>query len=81
MNAVYARHSVDKKDSLSTEDQVDQCIRLADDDVQEYSDKGYSGKNIKRPAFKELMKEVEHGKIRKYLLVNLLRKSCLMMII
>jgi len=75
MNAVYARQSVDKKDSLSIEGQVEQCIRLAGDDVQVYSDKGYSGKNIKRPAFTELMKAVEEGKIKKIFVYRLDRFS------
>ncbi len=59
MNAIYARQSVDKKDSLSIEGQIEQCRRFADGDALIFTDKGFSGKNTKRPAFTELMQAVE----------------------
>jgi len=65
MIAVYARQSIDKKDSLSIDGQIDYCRKLAGDDIIIYKDKGFSGKNTNRPAFKELMLAVEEGKIRK----------------
>ena len=65
MIAIYARQSIDKKDSLSIDGQIDLCIKLAGDNTVIFKDKGFSGKNTNRPAFKELMAAVEEGKIQK----------------
>ena len=65
MEAIYARQSVEKLDSLSIEAQIQQCKRFTQDDVQVYQDKGFSGKNTNRPAFQQLMSDVENGKITK----------------
>ena len=75
MNAVYARQSVDKKDSLSIDAQIDLCKKFAGDDARVYSDKGFSGKNIKRPAFTELLEDVKAGKIQKIFVYRLDRFS------
>lgn len=75
MNAIYVRQSVDKKDSLSIEGQIQLCRRLAGDDAAVFSDKGYSGKNTKRPAFTSLMEQVESGKIQKIFVYRLDRFS------
>ena len=58
MEAIYARQSVEKLDSLSIEAQIQQCKRFTQDDVQVYQDKGFSGKNTNRPAFQQLMSDV-----------------------
>ena len=65
MNVIYARQSIDKKDSLSIEAQIEQCRKFAGTDAKVYKDKGYSGKNIKRPDFTELIKAVESGAVKK----------------
>lgn len=75
MNAIYARQSVDKKDSLSIEGQVEQCRKFADGDALVFTDRGFSGKNTKRPAFTELMQAVEEGRITKILVYRLDRFS------
>ena len=75
MNAIYARQSIDKKDSLSIEGQIALCKRLSGDDALIFQDKGYSGKNMRRPAFQELMKAVEAGRIRKIFVYRLDRFS------
>lgn len=75
MVAIYVRQSLDKKDSLSIEGQIDKCKKFADEEIQIYSDKGYSGKNIKRPAFTQLIRDVEAGKIQKILVYRLDRFS------
>ena len=62
-DAVYARQSVEKKDSLSIDGQIQLCKRAAGKDLVVYQDRGYSGKNTERPAFRQLMKDVETGKI------------------
>ena len=61
VDAVYARQSVDKKDSLSIEGQVELCKKLAGEDYRVYQDKGFSGKNIKRPAFTKLIEDIKTG--------------------
>lgn len=75
MNAVYARQSVDKKDSLSVEGQIDLCQKYAGEEVRIFRDKGYSGKNTKRPAFMELMESVKKGEIQKIYVYRLDRFS------
>ena len=61
MDAIYARQSVDKADSLSIQGQIDLCRREMSPEYQVYEDKGYSGKNTDRPAFQRLMADVEQG--------------------
>ena len=75
MDAIYARQSLDKKDSLSIESQIELCRKHAGDDVQIFQDKGFSGKNIRRPAFTELIQAVEAGKIQKIFVYRLDRFS------
>ena len=46
IDAIYARQSVDKKDSISIESQIEFCkYELKGGNCKEYRDKGYSGKN------------------------------------
>lgn len=61
---LYARQSLDKKDSLSIEGQIEKCIALCTYngwDYQVFRDSGYSGKDLKRPGFTALMKEIKAG--------------------
>lgn len=77
MIAIYARQSIDKKDSISIDTQVEFCkneIR-GDEEVKVYKDRGYSGKNIKRPAFTELMQDVKSRLISKIVVYRLDRFS------
>ena len=75
MNAIYARQSVDKKDSISIESQIDLCHKECTGEPQIFQDKGFSGKNIDRPAFKTLMSAVERGEIDKVVVYRLDRIS------
>ena len=75
MDAIYARQSIDKKDSLSIEGQIELCRKYAGDDVRIFQDKGFSGKNTKRPAFTELIKAVEAGQVKKVFVYRLDRFS------
>ena len=65
MDIIYTRQSVDKKDSLSIEGQIELCRRYAGEGAVVYEDRGFSGKNTKRPAFTELMQAVETGQVQK----------------
>ena len=43
IDAIYARQSVDKKDSISIESQIEFCkYELKGGNCKEYTDKGYS---------------------------------------
>jgi len=73
--AIYARQSIDKKDSLSIEGQIELCRKHAGEDALVFQDKGYSGKNTKRPAFTELISAVEAGTVKKIFVYRLDRFS------
>jgi len=76
IDAIYARQSVDKKDSISIESQIDFCkYELKGGSCKEYTDKGYSGKNIDRPHFQELVRDIERGLISKVVVYKLDRIS------
>ena len=75
MTAIYARQSLDVKDSLSIENQIDLCRRVAEGEVRVYQDKGFSGKNTNRPAFLQLMEAVKGGEIHRILVYRLDRFS------
>lgn len=71
--AIYARQPVEKKDSISIETQIEECKRLLVDNefYTAYTDEGYSGKDTDRPAFQQMMKDVEDGKIYKIITYKL----------
>ena len=75
MDAIYARQSVDKADSLSIQGQIDLCKRETGKKVKIYQDKGFSGKNTNRPAFQQLIEDVEKGIIQKIVVYRLDRFS------
>ena len=65
LTAIYARQSLDKKDSLSIEGQIEQCkgeLKQNETPVI-YKDKGYSGKNTARPELQRLLNDIKLGKI------------------
>ncbi len=73
--AVYARQSVEKKNSLSIEGQIQLCEVNAGQELLVYADRGYSGKNTQRPDFRRLMKDIEAGRIEKLYVYRLDRFS------
>jgi len=76
MNAIYARQSVDRSDSISIESQVEFCkYELRGEEYKVYSDKGYSGKNTERPAFAEMISDIKNGNISKVIVYKLDRIS------
>lgn len=64
VDAVYARQSLFKKDSVSISGQIDLCRKAAGVDLKEYKDAGYSGKNTARPDFQRLIRDIKADKIR-----------------
>ena len=79
MIAIYARQSIDKKDSLSIDSQIQKCIELCNlkewGEYEVYEDHGFSGKNLERPAFKKLIKSVKDGGVEYVLCYRLDRIS------
>ncbi|MDE6687302.1 MAG: recombinase family protein, partial [Lachnospiraceae bacterium] len=77
MQACYARQSIDKKDSISIETQIElakkECI--PEEDIEEYRDKGYSGKNTRRPEWQRMMRDVQEGKISRIIVYRIDRFS------
>ena len=75
-DAIYARQSVDRIDSISVESQVEFCKKeVIGQNFKVYTDKGYSGKNMERPAFQQLLQDIKAGKIRKVIVYRLDRIS------
>ena len=76
INAVYARQSIDKADSISIESQIESCkYELKGGSYQEYRDKGFSGKNIDRPDFQRLLRDIEAGLVARVVVYKLDRIS------
>jgi DNA invertase Pin-like site-specific DNA recombinase len=77
MVAIYARQSIDKKDSISIESQIEYCKTklLPNEEFTVYEDKGFSGKNTERPKFLKMMKDIEKGRITKVIIYKLDRIS------
>lgn len=73
--AIYARQSVDKKDSVSIETQIEKCEYITKGNVETYKDKGYSGKNTDRPALERLLKDIKANKISRVIVYRLDRIS------
>ncbi len=76
MTAIYARQSIDKKDSISIDTQIEFCRRFAGtEECRIYTDKGWSGKNIDRPEFQRLLSDIKSGSITKLVVYKLDRIS------
>lgn len=76
MIAIYARQSIEKKDSISIESQIEYAKReIFSEDFKIYQDSGYSGKNTNRPAFHQMMDDVKAGSIEKVVVYRLDRIS------
>lgn len=76
MIAIYARQSIEKKDSISIESQIEYAKReIMTDDFKVYQDSGFSGKNTNRPAFSEMMSDIQAGRIEKVVVYRLDRIS------
>ena len=76
MDAIYARQSVDKADSISIESQIDYCkYETRGNPHVVYADKGYSGKNTDRPQFQKMRKAIKKGEIKRVICYKLDRCS------
>ena len=71
-DAIYGRQSVDRKDSISIESQIEFCkYELRGGNFRKYTDKGYSGKNTDRPKFQEMMADIRRGLIKRVVVYKL----------
>ena len=76
INAIYARQSVDRVDSISIDSQIEFCrFEVKDAEFKVYRDRGYSGKNTMRPQLQELFSDIRRGEIDKVIVYKLDRIS------
>ena len=75
-DALYGRQSIDKKDSISVESQLEYCrYETHGEPYLEYTDRGFSGKDLKRPGFEKMMADITGGRIRRVIVYKLDRIS------
>lgn len=75
-NAIYARQSIDKADSISVESQIEFCkYETHGEPYEVFFDKGYSGKNTDRPEFIKMLTAIRSGKIKRVICYKLDRCS------
>lgn len=75
-DALYGRQSVEKKDSISVESQLEYCrYETHGHPYIEYADKGFSGKNTNRPDFERMMSDIRAGRIKRVIVYKLDRIS------
>lgn len=71
-DALYARQSIEKKDSISVESQLEYCrYETHGEACIEYTDKGFSGKDTIRPGFEKMMNDIRTGKIKRVIVYKL----------
>ena len=76
IDAIYARQSIDKADSISIESQIEFCkYETRGAPYRTYQDKGYSGKNTDRPDFQLLLSAIRAGEIKRVICYKLDRCS------
>ena len=77
MVAIYARQSVDKKDSISIETQIQLCREELEPEapLRVYQDRGYSGSNTNRPGLRQLLEDVRRREIQRVAVYKLDRIS------
>ena len=80
MIIIYARKSVERENSISCETQIEYCKSMIKPDergekVKTIVDNGFSGGNVNRDGFQEMMKLIRKGKVRKIIVYKLDRMS------
>lgn len=74
--ALYGRQSLYKEDSISVETQIEYSKYEAHGEPYKiYADKGYSGKDTNRPAFEEMLADIEKRSISRVVVYKLDRIS------
>lgn len=78
--ALYARKSIEKRNSISCDMQLEYCKAMLkpderDEKILTFVDNGFSGGNVNRDGFQKMMRNIEQGKITKVLVYRLDRIS------
>ena len=78
--ALYARKSIERENSISCETQIEYCKAMIKPDEQNeniitFIDNGFSGGNVNRDGFQDMMSNVKKGKITKIIVYRLDRIS------
>lgn len=78
--AIYARKSIERENSISCETQIEYCKMMIKpneraEEIVTYIDNGFSGGNIERDGFRQMMKQIERGNITKIIVYRLDRIS------
>lgn len=75
-DAIYARQSIEKADSISVESQIDFCkYETRGGEYKEYIDRGFSGKNTNRPSFEGMLLDIEKRLVKRVIVYKLDRIS------
>ncbi len=75
-DAIYTRQSAFREDSISIESQIEFCqFETKGSPHRIYIDKGYSGKNMERPKFLEMMAAIKRNEIKRVICYKLDRCS------
>lgn len=74
-DAIYARQSVNKKDSVSIEAQIDDCKAICRHSPKIYKDKGFSGKNTDHPELQQHINDIKRDIIKRMVVYKLDRIS------
>ena len=75
-DALYARQSIEKKDSISVESQLEYCrYKTHGEACIEYTDRGFLGKDTNRSGFEKMMNDIRAGKIKRVIVYKLDRIS------
>ena len=75
-DALYGRQSIEKKDSISVESQLEYCrYETHGEPYIVYTDRGFSGKDTNRPGFEKMMTDITNGKIKRVIVYKLDRIS------
>lgn len=77
---IYARKSVERENSISCETQLEYCKAMIkpdekNEDILTFVDNGFSGGNIDRDGFRQMMRQIERGQIQKIIVYRLDRIS------
>lgn len=75
-DAIYARQSANREDSISIESQIEICeYETKGEPHRVFIDRGFSGKNTDRPQFQKMMESVRRGEIKRIICYKLDRCS------
>ncbi len=70
--AIYTRTAL--QDDMKINSQVESCKSiLNNEDFNIYSDNGYSAHDKTRPAFQQMIKDIEDGKVEKVIVTDISR--------